>query len=123
MIGNEPTSALSSARSLYNTACAKKLYVLCVVLKINYFGIYLNYVHSLQSQIPQMRSMTDIASELCRSSSSLQTSATSGGSDGISRSNSCHSLSVSLSTYSSRLVCEYDEFVVFFLRDLIMLYC
>ncbi|KAI0231688.1 FERM domain-containing protein 4B [Lamellibrachia satsuma] len=62
-----------------------------------------------KSQIPQMRSMTDIATELCRSTSSLQNSATSGGSGGISRSNSCHSLSVSLSTHNSKAELTVDD--------------
>ena len=45
MIGNEPTKALSSARSLFNTSCEENIVActgtLCVVMKINYLELQL----------------------------------------------------------------------------------
>lgn len=55
-----------------------------------------------QSQLPAVRSMSEIAADLCQSTSSLPSTASA---DSISRSNSAHSLT--LSTNNIKVECKY----------------
>lgn len=83
-------------------------FLLCFFVRTPFFS---ESHFCFQSQLPQVRSLSEIAADLCQSTNSLNSSAPSGGGNSISRTNSSISLTnLSLSTNNSAPQLTAEDF-------------